>query len=153
MFYKLIQFAVALGWPTLSFQTAAFVFPSSEWSSPSPETYRLPNNTKPETIFRWARASEKVISIRWTLQHQYFGGDYHLSDTIHSEDSKIEEILLCRSGERIEPLPWQSISDTQFLIIPTKKDELQSGSRYRLDINGFLRTIFDWLAVSFSHFL
>lgn len=133
MFAKLIQFAAALGCLTLSFQTAAFAFPSTQ----SPKTYRLPSNTKPETY---------NISLRTGISEGRFDYDGQVSInilvvnatrviTLHSQNSEIQRIQLSRGDDTIELLPWQSDDDTEFLTIPTKSVELQPGSRYRLDID------------------
>lgn len=132
-------------------------------------SYRLPNDTKPETY---------NISLRTGISEGEFDYDGFISInilvvnatrevTIHTRRLKIKSIRLNNANGvgTIDLSPWRTNEETDFLIIPTKLEELLPGSRYRLDIkfggelrwhsSGFYRTPSEensntWIAV--THF-
>lgn len=139
MFYKLIQIGVILRCLVLplEFKTAAFPNDIGFHEYDDQISYRLPNDTKPETYH---------ITLRTGISEGQFNYDGFVSInilivnvtrevTIHSKKLEIKSIRLHNETDSIELLPWRANNVTDFLIIPTKNAELMPGSRYRLDIS------------------
>lgn len=127
----------------LSFGIVAAQLPESDANNNITESkdeisYRLPNDTRPETYEISLRISE-------SFRHGHFVYDGSVGInilivnatrevTIHARELKIQRIYLSNDTYTVDLLPWRSNNITDFLIIPTKSVELLAGDRYRLDI-------------------
>lgn len=106
-------------------------------------SYRLPNDTKPETY---------NLSLHTEISKGKFDYDGFVRISIlivnrawevHSKGLSIKSIQLLNTNGAgtIALLPWRTNNVNDFLIIPTKSVALLPGKRYRLDLEfaGVLR--------------
>lgn len=133
MFHKLFQIFLVVG--CLAFGASPDRIPEVDISHLS---YRLPNDTRPETynISLRTRICDGDFNYDGLVSIQILVMNATRNVTIHSHELSIHDIQLIdiQSSSTIDLLPWRINSDTDFLIIPTENAELQPGNRYRLDI-------------------
>lgn len=144
MIKKIIEIGVILWCLALPFGCTAARFSARERSNYAanfherigPRSYRLPNDTKPETY---------NISLRTGISEGQFDFDGSIAInililnatrevTIHSQKLNIQSIRLSNATDMIDLLPWRANTETDFLIIPTKSVELLPSSRYQLSL-------------------
>lgn len=144
MIDKIIEIGVVLWCLALPFSYTAAKFSAIERLGDAasfhdrrgPTSYRLPNDTKPETY---------NISLRTGISEGQFDFDGSIAInilvvnatrevTIHSQKLNIQSICLSNATNTIDLLPWRTNTQIDFLIIPTKSVELLPGSRYQLSL-------------------
>lgn len=135
---KIIETGVVLLCLALSFGWSADTFPASDslLDLKAAIKYRLPNDTTPEAynISLWTGISEGRFGFDGLITIDLLVVNATRKVTIHSRKLNIKFVRLSNATGTIDLLPWRNNAANDFLIIPTKSDELAPGSRYQLDL-------------------
>lgn len=137
MFNKILRIGVILWAGSLPAESGAPRFPwIDSFGDTGQISYRLPNNTKPETYHISLRTgiSEGLFDYDGIIAINILVVNATREVTLHSQDLNIKSIHLSNASTTIDLLPWRSSNVTDFLVIPTKSVELLPGSRFTLEI-------------------